>query len=437
MKALNVLDIKDIKAILWTGSGLPVASRRILHRGIFLILLLLRASPGPAAKAHRVTLDELTRQIGEKGGAAVIALEDGRVLYAHRADIPVAPASTIKVAVASLALRHWGRGYRFPTEIYLDASRTLFVRGLGDPCLVSEEIELMASRLADQGIKEISRVVVDDSYFAADTVIPGSVSDDEPYNAGIGALSANFNSVLLRKTSKGLVVSGESQTPITSMARSLGAPKNEGLFRRNIPPVDHSPAVHVGQILVEFLRQKGVNVRSQEVTAGIVPQGLPVFTTHRSSKRLCQVVKVLMKHSNNFMANQIFLSLGAELLGPPATLQKGKSALEAYLAHDLGIDGVEVFEGSGLCRDNQTSAMQMCRLMASFCDNRDLLSVKEGLQAKTGTLSGVRCLAGFFTLDSGQDVCFALMMSQNAPYRWTLADSLRTALNAQAAPSPK
>lgn len=392
--------------------------------------ILCGAGSKSSKKTHRLTREDVTRQMGQAGGGAAIRLKDGEVLFSVRAEERFVPASTIKVPVACMALHRWGRGYRFPTEIYLDSSGTLFMKGMGDPFLISEEIELLAGNLVNNGLKSISRVLVDDSTFAPRIEIPGSVRDNEPYNATVGALSANFNSILLRKTSQGDIVSGESQTPLTSLAKSLGAPSGgPTLYRRNIPPENHAPAIHTGQILIEMLKKKGVAVLSDDVFFSVVPVDLKPFYVHRSSHRLYEVMELLLEHSNNFMANQLFLALAADQAGRPGTLENGCKVLEDYLMHDMDIEGAEIVEGSGLCRENKISPMDLCHVLRAFSGHRDLMKIRDDIQGKTGTLSGVRCLTGYFTLKSGEEICFALLMSGNAPYRWTLAESLKEALN--------
>src|SRR4051812_44039870 len=73
------------------------------------------------------------------GGHVLVVDSDGKELVAHNADTPFVPASVAKVVTAWLALEVLGADYRFQTRFYLDDKRVLYVRGGGDPFLVSEE----------------------------------------------------------------------------------------------------------------------------------------------------------------------------------------------------------------------------------------------------------------------------------------------------------
>jgi D-alanyl-D-alanine carboxypeptidase/D-alanyl-D-alanine-endopeptidase (penicillin-binding protein 4) len=80
--------------------------------------------------------------------ALVLVLdEDGNELVAQNADEPFVPASVTKVVTAWLAMEVLGSDYRFETRFYMDADRMLYVRGGGDPFLVSEELALLAPEL--------------------------------------------------------------------------------------------------------------------------------------------------------------------------------------------------------------------------------------------------------------------------------------------------
>jgi serine-type D-Ala-D-Ala carboxypeptidase/endopeptidase (penicillin-binding protein 4) len=65
---------------------------------------------------------------------------------------------------AWLAMEVLGGDYRFETRFYLDDKRVLYVRGGGDPFLISEELAPLATKLvAAVGKKRITGIVLDAS----------------------------------------------------------------------------------------------------------------------------------------------------------------------------------------------------------------------------------------------------------------------------------
>src|SRR5215203_5424583 len=93
----------------------------------------------------------------------------GSELLAQNIDQPFVPASVAKIVTAWLAVEVLGRDYRFETRFYLDDKRVLYVRGGGDPFLISEELAPLASELVPViGKKPITGIVLD-----ANLRIPG------------------------------------------------------------------------------------------------------------------------------------------------------------------------------------------------------------------------------------------------------------------------
>src|SRR5918911_4040443 len=95
-------------------------------------------------------------------GLVLVMDEKGNELVAQNADKPFIPASVAKIVTAWLALEVLGGDYRFETRFYLDGNRVLYIRGGGDPFLISEELaELAAALVAAIGKQPLSGIVLD------------------------------------------------------------------------------------------------------------------------------------------------------------------------------------------------------------------------------------------------------------------------------------
>src|ERR1700690_1390876 len=106
---------------------------------LVLVLLLLPASALAGVKETIATL----------APTAVVLVVDskGNELIAQNADKPFTPASVTKIVTAWLALEVLGADYRFETRFYLDDKRVLYIKGGGDPYLISEELAPLATQL--------------------------------------------------------------------------------------------------------------------------------------------------------------------------------------------------------------------------------------------------------------------------------------------------
>ena len=157
----------------------------------FALALLLLPAPALAGVKERV------KALAPPGLVLVVDAE-GNELVAQNADEPFVPASVTKIVTAWLAMEVLGGDYRFETRFYLDDRRVLYVRGGGDPFLISEELVSLATKLvAAVGKEPITGIVLDGSYYPSNLRIPGIEDTDKFYNALNSALAVNFNTSTL------------------------------------------------------------------------------------------------------------------------------------------------------------------------------------------------------------------------------------------------
>ena len=129
-------------------------------------------------------------------GLVLVMDEKGNELIAQNADQPFVPASVTKIVTAWLAMEVLDGDYRFQARFYLDADRVLYVRGGGDPFLISEELAPLAKQLvAAIGKEPITGIVLDASHYPSDIRIPGIEDTDEAYDALNSALAVDFNTI--------------------------------------------------------------------------------------------------------------------------------------------------------------------------------------------------------------------------------------------------
>jgi D-alanyl-D-alanine carboxypeptidase/D-alanyl-D-alanine-endopeptidase (penicillin-binding protein 4) len=353
------------------------------------------------------------------GGGAVLAVdENGREIIAHNADKPLIPASTLKILTAAAALEVLGPDYRFPTDFYLTADQDLYVVGRGDPHLVSEELARAAQALKDRGLTEVRTLHLDNSYFTPDLIFDGNEGTLNPYDAYTGALCVNFNTIYARIDRQGRAASAEAQTPLTDLAARLA--RESGVrgrkIRFNISENPDTCLLYAGELLEAFLKKKGVAVKNGVKPAASTPQNAQPFLRYQSQTRLAELIAKLFKYSNNFIANQVFLTLGAREYGPPADPAKSRKVIQDFLKQHK-IEPFHVEEGSGLSRKTKVTARRMMEILKVFEPHRDLLDKDGPVWAKTGTLKGVRSLAGYLQPAQGPPKRFVILLNgpQAAP----------------------
>jgi D-alanyl-D-alanine carboxypeptidase/D-alanyl-D-alanine-endopeptidase (penicillin-binding protein 4) len=306
-----------------------------------------------------------------------------------------------------------GGDYRFETRFYLDDKRVLYIHGGGDPFLISEELASLAAQLvAAIGKTPITGIVLDASYYPSNLRIPGIEDTDEAYNALNSALAVNFNTVYaVRNGNK--VSSAEKQTPITPIAIAqfrLRGPNGKGRIS-----LSQDPAVslqYAGELIAAFIERAGGSVAGK-ISTGTVPDGLQPAYVHRQSRTLSEILVELLRASNNYIANQVFLEVGGHRLGGPVSLEKSLQVANEMLAANGLAGAIHLEEGSGISRDDHFTARGLAKVLELFAPHAGLLRGHDGGMNKTGTLEGVRTLAGYADTSSHGRVRFVISLTSN------------------------
>jgi serine-type D-Ala-D-Ala carboxypeptidase/endopeptidase (penicillin-binding protein 4) len=382
-----------------------------------LLLLPVQALAGAKEKVAALAPSALVLVVDEKGNE----------LIAQNADKPFVPASVTKIVTAWLAMEVLGGDYRFETKFYLDKDRVLYVRGGGDPFLISEELAPLAQELvAAIGKEPITGIVLDASYYPSDLRIPGIEDSSESYDALNSALAVNFNTIAaVRKGNK--VSSAEKQTPITPIA--INQFRARGPNGRGRISLAQDPAVslqYAGELIAAFIEQAGGSVKGK-ITTGTVPADLKPVYVHKS-RTLSQILVQLLIASNNYIANQVFLEIGGTL-GGSVSLEKSLKVANQMLATNGLADAIYIEEGSGISRNDHFTARGLAKVLELFAPHANLLHGHDGGMNKTGTMTGVHTLAGYADTKSHGRVRFVISTkNSDGNMRFQLAHAIEAGL---------
>src|ERR671912_660551 len=362
-------------------------------------------------------------------GLVLVMDENGNELVAQNADKPFVPASVAKIVTAWLAMETLGADYRFKTRFYLDSGRVLYIRGGGDPFLISEELAQLAPALvAATGKQPLSGIVLDASYYPSDIRVPGIEDTDEAYDALNSALAVNFNTIhAVRKGNR--VHSAEEQTPITPLAISqFLARGSQGRSRISLTQDPTVGLQYAGELIAAFVEQAGGSVNGK-ISTGAVPEDMEPVYVHRQSRTLSKILAGLLLGSNNYVANQVFLEIGGHRLGGPVSLEKSlQVANEMLVRHGLAA-AIHLEEGSGISRGNRFTARGLAHLLHLFEPHATLLRSGDGALIKTGTFSGVSTLAGYTDTSKHGRVRFVIALTSNdGAVRFRLLEAIQSEL---------
>lgn len=398
-----------------------------------------------------------------------------RALVEAGAEQAMNPASTMKLVTTYAALDKLSPAYRWKTETYGAGPLTgetlhggLIIKGYGDPKLTLENFWLLLRDLRQRGVRDIlGGVILDQSYFEPVAHDPAAF-DNEPlrsYNTLPQALLVNFNAIRLRLLPQvdnkvlrvvadpapsslkvvsylemGAAACGDWREGIATEVAEIGGQRvltlrgtfsadcGEKSFNLNLLP-NGSYVDSVFRLLWEEL---GGTLKGS-VRSGELPERATLLASF-DSPPLGDTIRDINKFSNNVMARQLFLTLGAEQFGPPATPRKGAEAVESWLAAK-GLDFPELVleNGSGLSRLERISPRHMGMLLVNasnspvfgeFESSLPIVAVdgtmKKRLQdhdvaghahIKTGSLEGVRSVAGYVFDARGRRMAVVAMVN--------------------------
>jgi len=383
----------------------------------FLIVCIIGLSVCPGIYAENLNAKNLNIGI-------ILADDQGNILYGQNRGTPFIPASILKIFTSLAALNILGTDFHFSSDYYFDPdSKNLYLKGFGDPLLISEVIEKLCleiiSKAKQNPIQDINNdtiqysvndIILDQTYFSDQIQVPGKGSSLNPYDASVGALSANFNTILFQwDKGRKRFASGEPQTPL--LPDFLGDIKKTGLKQGRIVLSKQQSLMYPGLLVKFFLEKKHIAVTGS-VRLGKFEGEKGVRNTFNSPFNIKQVVQKLLKFSNNYMANLVFLAMGAKTYGPPATLEKGINAVKMFSKQRIGFDSLVLLEGSGLSRSNRISCDQMLKILIEFMPFHALLKKNDNDFFKTGTLSGIRTRAGYISGKNGRLYPYVIMVNQ-------------------------
>ena len=461
------------------------------HLGLISFLLFL--SPTLSAESQRgqeglsAIREKLSRAVEQvlppkkmkdlKIGIIVGSVATGEVFYEKNADSLLIPASVSKIFTSYTVLKKLKPGFTFKTGIFTSGpikegrlSGDLYVRGSGDPSLVSERMWMLVNEFVRSGIKVIQgNIVIDSSYFDSEKNPESRPKylKDQAYNAPVGAFSFNFNTTTVfvnPADTPGLPPKvytdpDNSYIDVVNQATTGKADSNstiqvsrtdyvkgdigDTVLLRGAIPLGHkelrfyrnivNPALYAGHMLKTFMEQRGLRVEGTVVEGSVNPSAKQVLEFE--SQPLWHIVWGLNKFSNNFVADQLMKKLGAEMWGPPGTLQKGVAAVQDIL-EDLGItkNSYSIVDGSGLTRSTQVTPKQIFKVLVSAHEDfgmypefisslgiagedgtlRNRLPSSDNqapLRGKTGSLDGVNSLAGYVPSRDGELLAFAILLN--------------------------
>ena len=402
-------------------------------------------------------------------------------LLSINADKPLNPASAIKIITTLAALEELGPAYLWSTEIYALGkikngvlNGDLLIKGYGDPYMVTENFWKLLQEIQRHGITQIKGdLVIDDSYFAVVDTDPAKF-DNKPgraYNVLPNALLVNFMAAYFHfypaDNGKSVVIKSDPELPNLQIQNNLklsnarcggfqrgiainilqGKKKDrvsfDGRYSRNCGHYVMSrtvlnPTTFTFGVFKNLWQQLGGSI-SGTVRKGLAPINQEPLLNWQS-RPLGELIRLVNKFSNNVMTRQMLLTLAAQTLGEPGTVENGRQFINEYLqARGIDTSSLNLVNGAGLSRDTRVSARLMADallyadsipFMPEFVSSLSIMGmdgtaknrlrrrIKSGhAHIKTGTIDHVSAIAGFVDAISGKRFVIVGMLNHQDAHR--------------------
>jgi serine-type D-Ala-D-Ala carboxypeptidase/endopeptidase (penicillin-binding protein 4) len=387
------------------------------------------AAPQPVSREVAEVRADLERTISASGwrgaqwGVIAVSLDRGDTIFSLNPDLPLAPASNMKLFSTAAALYYLGPDFRYSTYVLADGpveggvlQGDVILYGTGDPAISARmlgrslnALEELADSLVARGVREVTGDVVGDGSYFDDRYLGEGWSPTyrlASYSAPVGALSFAENLVNIRvlpgavggpaqfrtvPATSGLALHNEVRTVAGGTTRvrfdhdergmviSGQIARGHGGVNRVIPVVDPTNfaaaafravleerglVVHGGVRSISRPEHSRVGGNGRAAAAGNGGRAAPRVLGVHLSPTMLELTNVTNQISQNLYAEALLKTVGRVVIGE-GSAAAGARAVEYMLECESGFaEGpLQIADGSGLSRLNQVTPRATLHLL--------------------------------------------------------------------------
>jgi D-alanyl-D-alanine carboxypeptidase/D-alanyl-D-alanine-endopeptidase (penicillin-binding protein 4) len=424
----------------------------------------------PATADLDSSISQILARNSEKNveyGIYIIDARSGRRLYAKNADLPMTPASNMKLITTAAALHYLGPDYVYQTTVALKGN-TLVIIGSGDPLLGDRITDTKHGRKTDWIFEDIARALIHrDVNSIEDIIVDTTVFDDERvhpswpaaelnrwYACEVCGLNYSDNCVDVTCTNKAGQIQIQTDppttflevinevTPVSSGPSAVGAYRTDKLntiilrgrcrdSEGPFPVAIERPAAFFAFLLAERLAKYNIAVRGQVIEKGLDDaNGLETIATYQTP--LADCLARANKDSLGLVAEALLKTIAANAnQNKGGSWPAGRELIGKYLTSlDIAPDKFYIDDGSGLSRQDKLSPRCITTVLQALyqSSNRQIYQqslaaggvdgtigryftepdYREKIIGKTGYIDGVKSFSGYCSTAEG-DYIFSII----------------------------
>jgi len=342
---------------------------------MYKIIILLLSLFLTVNSVHAESISKTIKKLGINSSAVSVSVKDinnGHLQYALNDKSPKLPASTMKILTASAAYDVLGPDYKYKTTLYKSINNDLYIKLSGDPLLKSDDLGTLIDIAKTKQI-EPKNFYIDDSVFDKTEWGEGWQWDDDlnplmpkfsaynidnnlvrveimpTYNKRPASITVKpfyplsfINSVITDSKQPTKIKVERNNDIAANMYNVVGTVSKA--FVKTIPVAN--PKMNFVLRLEEVIRDRKFEYYNSIQYATLPDVG--IYVVDSIEHGLDNILRMILKQSNNYVAETLFKTAGAQYAQSVGSQENSIKMLNAYL-NKLGIDAahIRVVDGSG------------------------------------------------------------------------------------------
>ena len=390
-------------------------------------------------------------------GAVSVSIKDldtGKSVAELNSEIPTSPASTQKLLTYLPSLTVLGEDYNFSTSIYKTKTGDYYLVLGADPYLTTKDLFNLVSQLGLAKKSEIKNLYIDDTILDNQNWGEGWQWDDDLNTLmpkfGAYNLDRNLYTIVVKPTrinnpadifTELFYPTSFINKTITSATKTKLTLERENYISPDTLTVNGEVAettkvqIPVNHLKRYFILRIDEALRDNKISYyGKYPIGkLPANSTlvAQISHPINMAMTDALKNSNNLVTETLFKVAGGKYTKSTGTHASAMAMFNNYCANNnLDCTNIRLTDGSGVSKNNLVTADFMSQylyatqnrlgydktkhLLATPSEgtlNLRMLSLKDQLYAKTGTLSNISGITGYLDTKNGKSYAFAIYIT--------------------------
>ncbi|MFA0471700.1 serine-type D-Ala-D-Ala carboxypeptidase [Vibrio sp. 10N.222.51.E8] len=322
------------------------------------------------------------------------------------------PASTLKLVTALAAKLELGDDFHYTTSIVRSGNDSI-ISFSGDPTLQREQLKSLLAQYAKSQSRTIKgNLYLDNSTFtgyqravgwswdilgvcysapSSTMTLDSNCAQASIYTKDNGAtrvyIPAHYP-IDVTTTAATVTRSGQkaTQCDLELITTPDNAYKLSGCLVERKKPLPlkfaiQNPELYTYQVVTSLLKELKIEVKGDVLIGKKAKVDKTTLVASHNSEKLPELLDIMLKKSDNLIADNLTKTLGATFYVQPGSFNNGTEAIKQILLTKANIDlsKAQLVDGSGLSRNNRMRSQTMAQVLRYIWENDQQLNLIEAM----------------------------------------------------------